>query len=387
MLRFLLNQIDASVSGGNSGGPIIDNNADVIGILTYSLSGDEAADFNAGVSADELTKLLSENGITTQSSNYVLLIEEGINNIANDYYKWAIDNFHEAIDIYPKSESSLNPFIQLAQEKIDNGKDNTPIFSFTLPVVGDLFIHTQELIYIGIAGGVFGLGLLILIIVVISKVTKKKRPKDESPAEPPPLEDLPPTPAPQPAPPPAAEQPVPPIETAPIAEPVQSAEAMSPVAAESIPDVTQPQEPQPIEQTPPVAQPEKPTTIPEPIQTDTLAQPIPGKTPVPDAQPVTTGNESLTQPIPQQPDEQQSVDLGSNITPPTTTNEVSPPKTSIPEPVPPVNKEPTQTTPSAPQPPSSDLNQSPENSALDDTPKIGTQELKPDSPQTPSTNL
>ncbi len=60
-------QVNASLSGGNSGGPLLNGNGHVVGVNTLAVL--DAQDINAALSADALTSMLSAAGIGYQSAS------------------------------------------------------------------------------------------------------------------------------------------------------------------------------------------------------------------------------------------------------------------------------------------------------------------------------
>jgi S1-C subfamily serine protease len=128
---FDLLQIDASVSGGNSGGPILDGDGNVVGVTTYGVSSGEAADYNAGVSVEEVSKFLSENSVTVSASSISQSIESGVENMSKEYYKMAVADFNDAKEKYPLSAEILDPLIAISNDKIESGEDKTPAFDLT----------------------------------------------------------------------------------------------------------------------------------------------------------------------------------------------------------------------------------------------------------------
>lgn len=127
---FKMVQIDASVSFGNSGGPILNSKGEVIGVVTYKISGEESADFNAGISVKEVDKFLQKNNVSNEVGPTHRLLKRGINNFAKSYYKRAIDNLEQVKEAYQPTEEVVNPLIKTAQQQITAGNDKTPQISF-----------------------------------------------------------------------------------------------------------------------------------------------------------------------------------------------------------------------------------------------------------------
>lgn len=59
--KYKLVQIDDSISSGNSGGPILNTNGELIGVSIYGITVGPA-DFNAGVFVDNVIDLLEKKG-------------------------------------------------------------------------------------------------------------------------------------------------------------------------------------------------------------------------------------------------------------------------------------------------------------------------------------
>lgn len=163
---FKLIQTDASINRGNSGGPMINNEGEVVGVSTYLMTSD-GGNYGAGVSVEEVSKILLDADQTLEKSSITKTLVSAIDNMQKEYYSWALRDFDAVIAAYAQSKSMLQPLRQLAQEKIDNGDDNTPLF-----VMGKLYIHKTDLPFI--IGGL-SVALVTFVIFIIVLLKKKKR--------------------------------------------------------------------------------------------------------------------------------------------------------------------------------------------------------------------
>ncbi|WKZ24213.1 MAG: trypsin-like peptidase domain-containing protein [Candidatus Dojkabacteria bacterium] len=173
-------QTDASINRGNSGGPMVNQVGDVVGVSTYMMVSDNG-NYGAGVSVEEVVKLLNNANIQTSESTISTTLLSALENIQKEYYSWAVTDLEAVIAEYPLSRSLIEPIKLLAQEQIDSGNDNTPVLT-----IGNWYIHPGDMIYIFIG---LGVALLLMIIGVVLLLRKPKGPKvvmptPETPAQP-----------------------------------------------------------------------------------------------------------------------------------------------------------------------------------------------------------
>lgn len=169
---FDLIQIDASISHGNSGGPILNQNGELLAVATYGVSADSSADFNAGISVEEVISFLNKNGIDNETGEVTKLINSGLDNLAKEYYSLSIEDFNVAIELHSNANSSLKPLITYAQNKVDSGLDKSPLFSFS-----GIDIDKNGLSVIIIAFGFFMFVLAGNILLVIILLKRKSKPQ------------------------------------------------------------------------------------------------------------------------------------------------------------------------------------------------------------------
>lgn len=175
---FKMIQIDASIAHGNSGGPVVNQDSEVVGVCTYGLGQEEAANFNVAISGEAVTGFLTKNGVKSEEGKVGTLIRSGADYFGKSYYKWAVRDFEKAVQLYLPTSSTLSPLIAVAKSKIQKGEDRTPLIK-----AGSLELSTMAVILLGV-------GLLFLVIgsVVIIVILKKKGARP-----PPPSVSVPPT--------------------------------------------------------------------------------------------------------------------------------------------------------------------------------------------------
>lgn len=158
-------QIDASVESGNSGGPIINTNGEVLGMTTYaSFSG--SGNFNWGVSSTELKNFLGQEGIPDGPNEQSRVLSSALNDISKDYYARSQGKLEDLVQEEPLLAVTLNPLIDMAKENVELGNDKSPWIDLVyvdIPNWGLLLI-----------GGVLLVLFLLLLILIISKIKKRK---------------------------------------------------------------------------------------------------------------------------------------------------------------------------------------------------------------------
>ncbi|WKZ29869.1 MAG: trypsin-like peptidase domain-containing protein [Candidatus Dojkabacteria bacterium] len=175
--QFKLVQVDATISPGNSGGPIVNNDGRVIAVSTYGISGRVTdKNYNAGVSVEELSKFIAEQNISNSVSTVSTTFASGLDNLTKGYYQWAIRDLEAAKAAYAPIDEITAPLILLAQEKINNGEDNTPIFE-----ISGIYIHRKDLPFI--LGGVGAVVVILILLFIIGLMSRRgKKPSTPQPA-------------------------------------------------------------------------------------------------------------------------------------------------------------------------------------------------------------
>jgi S1-C subfamily serine protease/uncharacterized protein YuzB (UPF0349 family) len=118
-------QIDASVENGNSGGPILGNEGQVLGMTTYAEASD-SGNYNWGISSTELNRFLSMVNSTSEVNEESLLLIDAMEDISKDYYSRGQKKLEELVAGESSLGNVLNPIISFCITNVENGNDKTP---------------------------------------------------------------------------------------------------------------------------------------------------------------------------------------------------------------------------------------------------------------------
>lgn len=162
-------ETDATIGHGNSGGPALADDGEVVGIATYTVDGSGSGNgvFNYIRDIKDLTDLASARNITFDTNSATQAAwQEGIANFYTSHYSKALKYFAIVEKLYP-NDSKVASFTAAAQQNIADGKDvvDFPLIpAIVISVIvlagigfGALFIirhHKKHLIYnAGVAQG------------------------------------------------------------------------------------------------------------------------------------------------------------------------------------------------------------------------------------------
>ena len=185
-------QTNTAATHGNSGGPVINDQNEVIGLLTFrgdTVNGQEISGFSFIVPSNTVMEYVKSAGTTNDLGPTDNFYREGLNYYWDQYYSSAIPKFEEVKRLFPQ-HSEVDRLIQSSQQLKAEGKERSN-FSVWI-VVGVVVVILLFLL------------LLILIIAGIMLARRRKKGKSAGPA-PAPASDggkprHPPTPTPAPAP-------------------------------------------------------------------------------------------------------------------------------------------------------------------------------------------
>jgi S1-C subfamily serine protease len=199
-------QTSTPATHGNSGGPVIGDSNEVIGLLTFrgdTVNSQEVSGFAFIVPSNTVMEYVKSAGATNEEGPTDRLYREGLESYWGQYYSDAIPKFEEVKRLFPQ-HSEIDRLLQSSQQAKSEGKDKSG-FPFWLLAIILVVLFVIVLIVI----------IAVIIFFVARRRGKNKQPapvKDRpAPATPPysptPANYNPPPPAKGPTPAPAAAAP------------------------------------------------------------------------------------------------------------------------------------------------------------------------------------
>ena len=139
-------QTDAAMTHGNSGGPVFNEQGEVIGIATfgsidYQRGGAEVQGMNFVIPMSVAKQFLKEVNITPSESNLSKLYEEGLIYYDNEQFSRALEKFREVNELnpgYPYVQQNISD----ARVAINEGRDKSwsPVWFYVLAGGGGLLL-------------------------------------------------------------------------------------------------------------------------------------------------------------------------------------------------------------------------------------------------------
>jgi len=189
-------QTNTAATHGNSGGPVLNDANEVIGLLTFrgdTVNGQEVSGFSFIVPANTVMEYVKSAGTTNDLGPTDNFYREGLGYYWDQYYSSAIPKFEEVKRLFPQ-HSEVDRLIQSSQQAKAEGKEKSAFPVWIVIVVVAVVLVLLFLLIVAIAG------------VVIAKKRKKGKKEGPGPASGPAADGGRPhhAPTPSPAPAPAA---------------------------------------------------------------------------------------------------------------------------------------------------------------------------------------
>lgn len=157
-------QTSTAATHGNSGGPVINDANEVVGLLTFrgdTVNGQEVSGFSFVVPSNTVMEYVKSAGASNNEGPTDTIYREGLENYWNQYYSAAIPKFEEVKRMFPQ-HSEVDRLVQSSQQAKAEGKEKSSFpFWVVAVIVGVLFI----------------LGLLLIILIVGIVIARKRRKK------------------------------------------------------------------------------------------------------------------------------------------------------------------------------------------------------------------
>ena len=173
-------QTSAPATHGNSGGPVLNDANEVIGLLTFrgdTVNGQEVSGFAFIVPSNTVMEYVKSAGASNTEGPTDMLFREGLGYYWAQYYSSAIPKFEEVKRLFPQ-HSEVDRLVQSSQQAKAEGKEKSSSTVWIIvAIVGVLLLLLVLLI-------------IIIIAIVVAKKRKKKGPEGDRGQ---------PTPAPSPA--------------------------------------------------------------------------------------------------------------------------------------------------------------------------------------------
>jgi hypothetical protein len=149
-------QTDASTAPGNSGGPVLDKNGRVIGILTFGTvdpaTGERVQGFNFVMPTSVIREFLDRAGAHSGESTFSKLYREGLQEEAGGHHKDALEKFKQVDGMSP-GHPYVQQRISFNEEAAAAGKDEevSPATAIGIPAA------------VLVAVGLAGLGMVMFV--------------------------------------------------------------------------------------------------------------------------------------------------------------------------------------------------------------------------------
>lgn len=159
-------QTSAPATHGNSGGPVINDNNEVVGLLTFrgdTVNNQEVSGFAFIVPSNTVMEYVKSAGATNEFGPTDNLYREGLESYWGQYYSDAIPKFEEVKRLFPQ-HSEVDGLLQSSQQAKSEGRDKSGFPFWVVAIVLIVLLLLGALLVIG------------LIVFLVSRRKKKAKP-------------------------------------------------------------------------------------------------------------------------------------------------------------------------------------------------------------------
>jgi S1-C subfamily serine protease len=147
-------QTSTPATHGNSGGPVLNDANEVIGLLTFrgdTVNGQEVSGFSFVVPSNTVLEYVKSAGASNTESATDTFYREGLDYYWNQYYSSAIPKFEEVKRLFPQ-HSEVDRLLQSSQQAKAEGKERSQFPFWVIAVVVVVLLGLGLVLIMGIVG-------------------------------------------------------------------------------------------------------------------------------------------------------------------------------------------------------------------------------------------